>query len=69
MFLKKVSAKKSLTARFLMGRNENTSEYHMQTLDPEFHAYIKQKQRLSDRIHDHWKLELNSHVSNLFFLI
>ncbi len=52
-----------------MGRNENTSEYHMQTLDPEFHAYIKQKQRLSDRIHDHWKLELNSHVSNLFFTL
>ena len=45
-----------------MGRCED-NEYHMQTLDPEFHAYVKQKKQLSDKIHDHWKLELNTHVS------
>ena len=44
-----------------MGRFED-SEYHMQTLEPEFHAYIKQKKQISDKIHDHWKLELNTHV-------
>ena len=51
-----------------MGRPEE-SEYHMQTLDPEFHAYIKQKKQISDRIHDHWKLELNKHVKKTFLFI
>ncbi len=37
--------------------------YHLQSIDPEFRAYIKQRNQINHQIHEHWKLELNIHVS------
>ena len=37
-------------------------DYHL-VVDPEYKAYIRQKKKLNEQIHDHWKLELVKHVS------
>lgn len=51
-----------------MRKSEN-SNFHLQPIDPELRAYVNQKKNIREKIHDHWKLELNPQVIfNGFFL-
>ncbi|CAF0789818.1 unnamed protein product, partial [Brachionus calyciflorus] len=43
-----------------MPKNE-ISEFYLQPIDPELKAYANQKKNIKEKIHEHWKLELNTH--------
>jgi hypothetical protein len=46
-----------------MRRYENeVFQMHQPVIDLELKAYVKQKKQINEKIQNHWKLELNTHV-------
>ena len=42
-----------------MNRLEMDSEFYLAPLDHEYKDYVRQKKQLRNKLHDHWKIELN----------
>ena len=63
-FSMKINKMSSSDVAATSNNNELSSydDYHL-VVDPEYKAYIRQKKKLNEQIHDHWKLELVKHVS------
>lgn len=50
-----------------MNRIDIDSDFYLAPLDHEYKDYVRQKKQIREKLHDHWKIELNVIIILIYF--